>query len=152
VAGVGKHLEMSSDLLYIYEGIRPIADINNRIQSIYFQFFYFFVLGVGVISLLHLQSSPLFDSTSSGGVLDGLPIPRQNIGSLLPDGSLIGVRYMWCWRTQPPCACAGRLTTRHGPSDFTARKTCLCARSRTARPQATDRPRRRREHRRRYTS
>jgi hypothetical protein len=36
------------------------------------------------------------------GVLGGLPIPRQSLRSLLPDGALLGARSRRCRRTPPP--------------------------------------------------
>jgi hypothetical protein len=38
------------------------------------------------LASLYLKSSPLFGSTSTRGVLGGLPTPRHTLRSLLPDG------------------------------------------------------------------
>jgi hypothetical protein len=40
------------------------------------------------LSFLHLESSPLFGSTSTRGVFGGPVTPRHIIGSLLPTGLL----------------------------------------------------------------
>jgi hypothetical protein len=60
---------------YIFEGVQKIETTTIEPKSIYLLFLYFCP-----------WSSTLFDSTSSGGILDGLPILRQTIGSLLPNG------------------------------------------------------------------
>jgi hypothetical protein len=44
------------------------------------------------LAFLYLESSPLFGSTSTRGVLVGLLMPRYTLGSLLPDGVLLGRR------------------------------------------------------------
>jgi hypothetical protein len=66
--------------------------------------------------------------------LGGLPIPRQNLGSLLPDGvppgrsdpGAVGERRRLCAHADCPA-------TRRGPSGLSAEKTPLL-------PQVADRP------------
>jgi hypothetical protein len=82
------------------------------------------------------------------GVLGGLPIPRQPLGFLLPDGVPPGSEiHVLFGELRRLCTRADRPATRHGPF---CRNPSSCTSSLTVRPSVADRPRLRREHCRRY--
>jgi hypothetical protein len=75
---------MGSDLFPIYEGVRPIENPeHNLIEPIYYFFYHSCPMNrcnVVVVVVFRIPTStapPLFDSTSSRSVLDGLLTPRQ---------------------------------------------------------------------------
>jgi hypothetical protein len=71
--------------LYIDEGLRPIEPpIINPINYTYH--FTLCIKSSPSLAFLYLKFSPLFGSTSTRGILGGLPTPRHTLGSLLLDG------------------------------------------------------------------
>lgn len=80
---------------------------NQSNQSIYL-FFFILALGVAVISPLHPQSSHLFGSMSSRGVIGGLMTPKTTLKSLLHNGvPLVGSRSRFCRRSSQPSKYGG---------------------------------------------
>jgi hypothetical protein len=77
VGVVGECLAMSTDpLIYLNGCCRLKHQQSNQINIS--SVLYLFALVVNIyVAFFTLKSSSLFDSTSSGDVLDGLPIPRQ---------------------------------------------------------------------------
>lgn len=64
--------------------VRLTCDTIDRI-NLFTSSFTFLALGVAAISFPHPQSSPLLDSMSFKGVLDGLPTLRQTYNLFFPD-------------------------------------------------------------------
>jgi hypothetical protein len=58
----------------------------KSIQSILLIIFTLCIRSSPSLALFYLKSSPLLGSTSTRGVLDGLPMPRHTLVSLLSDG------------------------------------------------------------------
>jgi hypothetical protein len=75
--------------LYIDEGLRPIEPPQS-IQSTLLVIFTLCSRSSPSLAFLHHESSSLFDSMPTRGVLGGRPTPRHTLGSPLPDGSLPG--------------------------------------------------------------
>ena len=108
-------------------------NINNRINNPYIHRFTLYIMSSSSLALLYLKSSLLFGSTSIRGVLGGLPIPRQSLISLLPDGVPPGSEI----QTLPAnsVALAHAWTVR-----LIRQERQPCARSRTVRPLTTNCP------------
>jgi hypothetical protein len=73
-------------------------------------------------------------------------MPRQTLGSLLPDGIPPERQNLDRLQRKPFWAITDRPSPRRGPSEHTQR-SCSCARSRIVQFRTADRPRLRREHR-----
>jgi hypothetical protein len=74
--------------LYIDEGLRLIEP-SQSIQSTLLIIFTLSIRSIPSLDVLHLESSTIFVSTPTRGVLGGLLALRHTQGSLLPTGS--------CW-------------------------------------------------------
>jgi hypothetical protein len=70
--------------LYINEELRLI-DPPQSIRSTLLIVFTLYIRSSSSLASLYFESLPLFGSTSTKGVLDGLLTPRHTIGSLLPE-------------------------------------------------------------------
>jgi hypothetical protein len=100
------------------------------------------------LTSLYLESSPLFGSTSTRGILGGLPMPRHTIASLIPDGVPPRRRDLSLLRRSRPSASswAVRVLGMDRP-DVRRGGAAYAPRSRTIRPCVADRLRLHREHR-----
>jgi hypothetical protein len=83
--GPRAHFPFKTSTLYIGGGVRLI-ELPQSIQSTLLIVFTLCIRSSPSLAFLHLESSPLFVSTSTRGVLDGLSRLRHTLGSLLPDG------------------------------------------------------------------
>jgi hypothetical protein len=70
--------------LYIDEGLQSIEPLQS-IKSTLLLVFTLCIRSIPSLVLLYLESSPLFGSTSTRGVLGILLMPRHALGSNLPD-------------------------------------------------------------------
>jgi hypothetical protein len=83
------------------------------------------------LASFYLKSSPLFGSTSTRGVLGGLPTPRHTLQSLPRWGPSWEARSRSVAKKKTLCAITDRLSPRHGLSGHTERRSHSCASSRT---------------------
>jgi hypothetical protein len=94
---------------------------NNRINNQLHLVFTLYIRSSSSLAFLYLKSSPLFGSTSTGGVLGGLPISRQGLGPLLPDGVPPGSETQALPANSVAPTQADRSASRRGPSDSLGR-------------------------------
>lgn len=114
----------------------------NRPQSIQSTLLIVFTLCIrssSSLASLYLESSPLFGSTSTRGVLGGLPTPRHTLGSLLPDGVHPGRRDLGLLRRRRPSV-PSRTVRASGADhpDIHREGAAPAPRSRTVRPCAVE--------------
>jgi hypothetical protein len=75
-------------------------NLHNRSNQIYLSFFTLCIRSSSSLVPLYLKSSTIFGSTSTRGVLAGLPMPRHTLGSFLPDGVPPGRRDLGLLQTR----------------------------------------------------
>jgi hypothetical protein len=127
-----------------YDQLNP----QQLIQSIVLINFTLCIRSSSSLAFLYLKSSPLFGSTSTRGVLGGMPTPRHTLGSLLSDGVSPGRRDLGLLRRRRSSAPSRTVRAPGaGRPDVCREGAAPVPRSRTVWPRATDGSCFHREHR-----
>jgi hypothetical protein len=126
--------------------MRPIEPPQS-IQSNLLINFTLCIRSISSLASLYLEPLPLFGSTSTRGVLGGLPTLRHTLGSLLPDGVPPQRRDLGLLQRRTCSAPSRTVRTPSADRLDVRRGAALAPRSQIVRPCAADHPRLRREHR-----